>query len=169
MDRPETPPPVLPLESPSATPTQRTSGLSAIQDPVLRQILQALQDDLEDHDAQILELKTRLESMPRPSVPRDSSPGPSSHPREPKVALPPEFTGKVSEFENFMAQCSLVFELRPSTYSTDKAKVLFIVSRLSGSAFQWARSIISDPYHPLRSDYPAFKSALGAVYSDRTC
>jgi len=68
-----------------------------------------------------------------------------------------------------MAQCSLLFELRPSSYSTDKAKVLFVISRLSSPAFQWARSIISDSYHPLRSDYPAFRSSLQAVYSDRTC
>jgi len=80
MDCPETPPPRSPMGSPSATPTQPASNLSAIQDPTLRRILQVLQDDLEDCDAQILELKTRLESLSRPQVPRDPSPRPSPQP-----------------------------------------------------------------------------------------
>ena len=49
-----------------------------------------------------------------------------------------------------------------------KVKVLFIVSHLSGSMFQWVRNIISEPYHSLYSDYSVFKSALKAVYFNHT-
>src|SRR5271169_3075852 len=87
--------------------------------------------------------------------------------RDPKVELPPEFSGKISEFPNFMAACSLVFTLCPNTYSTHERKVLFVISRLRGMAMSWARTIAEDPNHPYRTDYPAFKTALSNLYSDR--
>jgi len=69
---------------------------------------------------------------------------------------------------NFMVQCSLVFELWPSSYDTDKIKVLFIIFYLFNPTFQWARSIIFDPYHPFRSNYSEFRSSLEAVYFNYT-
>ena len=86
--------------------------------------------------------------------------------RDPKVEPPPEFSGKISEFPNFMAACSLVFTLCPNTYSTHERKVLFVISRLRGMAMSWARTIAEDPNHPYRKDYPAFKTALSTLYSD---
>src|SRR5436190_17464156 len=48
--------------------------------------------------------------------------------KDPKIPSPPEFSGKVSEFRNFMAQCTLTFHICPNTYVTDAQKVLFIIS-----------------------------------------
>ena len=87
--------------------------------------------------------------------------------KDPKVPQPPEFSGKVSEFRNFMAQCTLTFYMCPNTYVEDEQKVLFIVSRLRGPALTWARDIPEQPDHPLRHDYPAFKKALSNLYLDR--
>lgn len=80
---------------------------------------------------------------------------------------PGEFHGKVSEYRNFIAQCSVTFVMCPHTYNTDERKVLFIVSLLRGSAMTWAREILDDETHPLRNDYPAFKLALDNLYLDR--
>lgn len=44
----------------------------------------------------------------------------------------------------FLFQCSLVFNLQPLNYRSDKAKVAFNVKLLSGSAAQWAIAIIVD-------------------------
>jgi len=41
---------------------------------------------------------------------------PHNFPKDPQVPPPPEFTGKVSEYRNFIAQCALVFTLCPRTY-----------------------------------------------------
>ena len=87
--------------------------------------------------------------------------------RDPKIPPPPEFSGKVSEFRNFMAQCTLTFHMCPNTYVKDEDKVLFVIALLRGTALSWARDIPEQPDHPLRNDYPAFKKALGNLYLDR--
>src|SRR5204863_1328734 len=87
--------------------------------------------------------------------------------RDPKIPNPPEFSGKVSEFRNFMAQCTLTFHMCPNTYVTDEQKVLFIISLFRGSALTWARDIPEQPDHHLRLDYSAFKKALSNLYLDR--
>ena len=93
--------------------------------------------------------------------------GPQEQLREPRVEPPPEFSGSISEFPNFMAACTLMFTLCPHTYSTDERKVLYVVSRLRGTAMSWAHNIAENPDHQYRRDYPAFKTALSDLYSDR--
>jgi len=88
-------------------------------------------------------------------------------PKEPKIAPPPEFHGKVSEYRNFMAQCTLPFTLCPVTYSTPQSKVLLTISRLRGRPLDWAHEIPSNPEHPLHNNYTAFKTALDDIYLDR--
>ena len=61
--------------------------------------------------------------------------------RDPKVPSPPEFSGNVLEFRNFMSQCTLTFTMCPNTYVTDEHKVLFIISLLRGTAMTWAHDI----------------------------
>jgi Retrotransposon gag protein len=93
--------------------------------------------------------------------------GPQEQFCDPKVELPPEFSGKISEFPNFMAACTLVFTLCPNTYSNHERKILFVISRLRGMAINWACTIAEDPTHPYHKDYPEFKIALSNLYSDR--
>jgi hypothetical protein len=99
-------------------------------------------------------------------APPKSDPRPAQI-RDPKVNLPPEFSGKVADFRNFMSQCSLTFSMSPNTYVTDEQKVLFVISLLRGLALNFARDIPEDPDHPLRKDYPAFRLALNNLYGDR--
>lgn len=72
--------------------------------------------------AELDRLQGNISPVPRPS-------------KEPHVADPPEFNGKVSEFDSFIAHCTLVFDLKPSTFTTDAQKVLFVISDLHGPAF----------------------------------
>jgi len=93
--------------------------------------------------------------------------GSQEQPRDPRVEPPPEFSGKISEFPNFMAACTLVFTLCPNTYSSHECKVLYVISRLRGIAMSWARPIAENPAHPYRKNYPEFKTAISNLYSDR--
>ena len=86
---------------------------------------------------------------------------------DPKVPLPSEFTGKVSEFRNFMAQCTLTFAMCPNTYAKGYQKVLFVIALLRGTPLDWARSIAENANHPFYNDYDAFKNALSNIYLDR--
>src|SRR4030095_4144660 len=87
--------------------------------------------------------------------------------KDPKLAPPPEFFGKVSEYRNFITQCTLAFTLCPNTYPDDEKKVLFVISRLRGTALSWAREIVENKEHLLRKDYNAFQSAMANVYLDQ--
>src|SRR5438477_1021437 len=92
---------------------------------------------------------------------------PAGLPKDPKLAPPSEFSGKISEFRNFMAQCTLTFTMCPNTYSTDERRFLFVVSLLHGSALSWAKEIAENENHLLRNDYTAFKTAMSNVYLDQ--
>ena len=107
----------------------------------------------------INELKANADSSQTSLGPQQS--------HKPRVEPPPEFSGSISEFSNFMAACTFVFTLCPTTYSTDECNVLYVVSRLSGTAMNWARNIAENPDHQYHRDYPAFKTALSNLYSDR--
>ena len=54
--------------------------------------------------------------------------------KDPKVPTSSEFSDKISEFGNFIAQCSLTFTMCPNTYVRDEQKVLFVISLLRGTA-----------------------------------
>ena len=54
--------------------------------------------------------------------------------KDPKVSTPSEFSGKISEFGNFITQCSLTFIMCFNTYVRDEQKVLFVISFLRDTA-----------------------------------
>src|SRR3984885_2378177 len=87
--------------------------------------------------------------------------------RDPKMAPPEPFSGKISEFKNFMVQCTLIFSVCPNTYCTDERRVLFVISRLKDEPLTWANEIAIDPAHPLRHNYERFKQQLTNIYGDR--
>jgi hypothetical protein len=87
--------------------------------------------------------------------------------RDPKMPPPEPFSGKISEFKNFMVQCTLIFSVCPNTYCTDERRVLFVISRLKDEPLTWANEIAIDPAHPLRHDYDRFKQQLTNIYGDR--
>src|SRR5437667_6051510 len=166
-------------ERPSASPEHQVT---------LTDVLKTLRVQNEEMRALVGTLHERIEiledersntparpSSPRSSVSSDSSgSSTSSTPsksvvtkRDPKIALPDAFTGRVAEFQNFIAQCTLTLTLCPNTYPTDEDQVLFVISRLRGTPLTWAHEIIFDKKHPLRNDYSAFQEALSNVYADR--
>jgi Retrotransposon gag protein len=108
--------------------------------------------------------------LPSTSVtppPPQSAPAPEPlKVREPKLDLPPEFSGSIKEFRYFMAQCNLHFTLCPSMFPKPENKVLFVVSRFRGTAASWALSIATDENHPMRKDYAAFYKALTSIYDN---
>lgn len=98
------------------------------------------------------------------------TPKPVNSAPDAKVAAPNRFSGKSSEFLNFMMQCELTFEMRPNTYPPDdpEKRVLFIISNLDGNALRWARDIFQNRAHPYRRNYEAFRQALYDMYEDRS-
>ena len=136
-------------------PQNDDSDTPATPDPH-RELLQQLAEQLATANAHIAALEAERQQPPADRLPRD-----------PKITPPPEFSGKISEYRNFIAQCALTFTMRPNTYDDDQRKVLFVISRLRSTALSWARDIVEKENHPLRHDYDAFKTTLSNIYLDQ--
>uniref|UniRef100_A0A8C5RFZ0 DUF4939 domain-containing protein n=1 Tax=Laticauda laticaudata TaxID=8630 RepID=A0A8C5RFZ0_LATLA len=59
------------------------------------------------------------------------------------VAMPDKFDGSLAQ--SFLGQCQLYMILRPEDFSTDRDKVGFFISLLSGSAAHWATPLLTQP------------------------
>uniref|UniRef100_A0A8C6T6L0 CCHC-type domain-containing protein n=1 Tax=Neogobius melanostomus TaxID=47308 RepID=A0A8C6T6L0_9GOBI len=62
----------------------------------------------------------------------------TSQSREPFIPTPSRYSGEIGMCKQFIHQCMLVFDQQPLTYSSDRSKVAFIMSLLSGKASAWA-------------------------------
>lgn len=130
------------------------NGNGGDQDPAAE--LARLRQDLQEAQERIATLQRANTATPAPEALR-----------EPKVNKPAEFSGKLSEYSNFISQCLLTFSMCPVSYAKDQQKVFFVISYLTGTPRSWARPILEDPNHALRKDFSAFKKALDAMYADR--
>ncbi|KAF7648884.1 hypothetical protein LDENG_00150570 [Lucifuga dentata] len=78
------------------------------------------------------------------SPPRASSgpEGPQPEPRlsthEPQGIQIERYDGDSSTCRSFLVNCSILFELNPSSYSSERAKVAAMMSHLTGRAREWA-------------------------------
>ncbi len=59
------------------------------------------------------------------------------------MARPTNFSGEAVTCNGFLLQCSLYFELQSHQFTTERAKVAFIISLLTGRALQWAEALWS--------------------------
>ncbi len=57
------------------------------------------------------------------------------------MAKPAPFSGVAEECNGFLLQCSLALEMQPHLYPTERLKITFVISLLSGRALQWAETI----------------------------
>src|SRR3979490_78748 len=89
-----------------------------------------------------------------------SSPKKSS-PRT-KVCEPDTFDGSDSrKLQPFLVQCNLNFRDRPDAFSSDSAKVTYVLSYLKGTPLDWFEPTLSSDIDPSWiDDYPEFVSEL---------
>lgn len=57
------------------------------------------------------------------------------------MAQPAPYAGTAEDCSGFLLQCFLYFEMQPQRFSSDHAKIAYIISLLSGRALQWARTL----------------------------
>ncbi len=70
------------------------------------------------------------EALPSP-IPPSASP----------MARPGNFSGEAAACSGFLLQCSLYLEMQPQLFPTERSKIAFIISLLSGRALQWAEAL----------------------------
>lgn len=142
-------------------------------------ILREVTDKLHELSASVTELSTQVTQLSTQLSPAAASPHPpggASQPsalspdqlpspaaREPHIPTPERYSGHLGSCGQFLLQCSLVFDLQPNTYSTDKSRIAFIISLLTGKAAQWATAIVENN-SPVCHSYTEFTKEMRKIF-----
>lgn len=142
---------------------------------------------LEQHDAllrslvdsnnallnQVSLLTVKINTLLRPTEPPSRpEPSPSLAGVIPAMLLPqparepyaPEhYAGDLGCCQAFLTQVSLVFGLQPASYSSDKAKIAYLISLLIGSARDWG-TVVWECCPELCASYPLFVNEMKKVF-----
>lgn len=140
--------------------------------------LKEIMDSLRQLNANFAELSVRFDQItthlvnanpPPVEVPpaQASAPAPAgsqhAQPREPFIPTPARYSGEIGICGQFLHQCQLVFDQQPLTYSTEKAKVAFIMSLLSGKASAWAVALVNSS-SPVCNTLDSFAKEMRKVF-----
>lgn len=123
---------------------------------------QTVERALVSHENQLTQLDSRL-SQQQPETP-DQAPDPS--PKgfiEPRIPPPERYGGELGGSRPFLTQCELVFELQPSAFPSDRAKVAYALSLLTGRPKKWAAAEWSRRA-PCCSSFQDFSTELKKVF-----
>ncbi|KAK3516460.1 hypothetical protein QTP70_014791 [Hemibagrus guttatus] len=96
---------------------------------------------------------TSADTVTASSVPLCSSP----------MAQPAPYSGSVEDCNGFLLQCSLVLEMQPHLYPTERSKVAFVITQLRGQALLWAESLWSQD-SPVTQSYAGFIEHFKEVF-----
>ncbi|KAK3510911.1 hypothetical protein QTP70_025547 [Hemibagrus guttatus] len=73
------------------------------------------------------------------------------------------YSGLAEDCNGFLLQCSLVLEMQPHMYPTERSKVAFIITQMSGKALLWAESLWSQN-HSAAQSYSGFIDHFKEVF-----
>ena len=68
-------------------------------------------------------------------------------PRAPRIPDVPLFNGNRQMYQVFLARLSNFFNMQPRTYVSDNLKIGYVISRLDGTAADWAVTLLENPHH----------------------
>ncbi len=94
------------------------------------------------------------------TTPSTSSPIVSASP----MARTAPFTGSAEECNGFLLQISLTIDLHPQMFPTDQSKIAFLITPLTGSALQWAETILNQA-GPATQSFSCFIAHFREVFS----
>ena len=119
---------------------------------MLHGLMEGCQDLIEHHDLALDALREHFRGLPtrQPTItvtsqplsnPAGSSPvTPVS--REPRLPPPERYDGDSITCRAFLSQCSLIFELQPSSsFPFDGSRKAYIITLMSGRALNWATAV----------------------------
>ncbi|XP_045080421.1 uncharacterized protein LOC123492194 [Coregonus clupeaformis] len=75
------------------------------------------------------------------ATPIVASPQPTPASREPSLPPPERYAGDSGTWRAFLSQCSLIFELQPSSFPSDRSKIVYLITLMSGRAIAWATAV----------------------------
>lgn len=107
-------------------------------------------------------LASRIEQfqVSSPPAPVRSPPPPI---REPRLPPPQSYNGEPGTCRAFLSQCSLSLELQTSTFPTERSKIAYVITLLSGRAREWGTALW-DADDPCCTNYNAFTREMKRVF-----
>ncbi|EED23162.1 conserved hypothetical protein [Talaromyces stipitatus ATCC 10500] len=73
--------------------------------------------------------------------------------KQPKTPKPQIFDGKRSELKNFLTQMDMHVAINAVSLGTEESKVVFVVTCLTGEAFQWIEPVLREYYNSEKKDW----------------
>lgn len=116
-------------------------------DSQMSAILQTVQDLRVNFDSMAVSIDEQLKRLtvqaaaPEPPVapsPPSASVPFTPAPTEPRLSPPERYAGEPGRCKSFLIQCSLIFELQPSSFPTPRSQVAYAITLLSGKPREWA-------------------------------
>ncbi|KAL0164216.1 hypothetical protein M9458_039969, partial [Cirrhinus mrigala] len=83
------------------------------------------------------------------------------------MAMPATFAGEAVECSGFLLQVNLFIKMQPQLFTSDDAKVAFLISLLTGKALLWAKAIWNAD-NPIIHSYEQFTNHFTEVFSTTT-
>ncbi|KAL0197996.1 hypothetical protein M9458_006536, partial [Cirrhinus mrigala] len=83
------------------------------------------------------------------------------------MAVPAKFAGEATECSGFLLQVNLYIQMQPQQFPSEKSKVAFLTSLLTGKALQWAKAIWN-ANNPIINSYDLFINHFSEVFSTAT-
>ncbi|KAL0151693.1 hypothetical protein M9458_052992 [Cirrhinus mrigala] len=96
-------------------------------------------------------------------IPTPTPPSASGSP----MAVPAKFVGEATECSGFLLQVNLYIQMQPQQFPSEKAKVAFLTSLLTGKALQWAKAIWNSNNRIINS-YELFTNHFSEGFSTAT-
>ena len=117
-----------------------------------------------DMTVQIQQLQAQATSTP-PSAPVTSAiQAPAAQPiREPRLPTPQPYAGEPGTCRSFLTQCSLSIELQPLTFTTERAKVAYVITLLTGRAREWGTAAW-EAGSPFCNNFQTFTEEMRRVF-----
>ena len=125
---------------------------------------------LGQHDQALQEVASTLRELTQAFHSRPPAPTPPPDPpiatvtsREPFIPAPERYEGDLGSCRSFLLQCSLVFDLQPQTYPTEKSRIAYLIGSLRGEALAWAAAVW-ERGSAVCSDYSAFTEEMRRIF-----
>lgn len=127
--------------------------------------LSSTAQEVETLTAQMAELSGRFRELQdvlssvASGVPRPLT----QHEPEPHANNPPLYDGDPNSCRAFLSQCALVFALQPRRYATERLKVAYVITLLTGKAREWGTAVWDAKAH-FCSDFEEFRCEMTKLF-----
>ncbi|XP_057692820.1 uncharacterized protein LOC130916258 [Corythoichthys intestinalis] len=104
-----------------------------------------------------------IDATAAPDLPAPPPMSPPASFREPMLPHPHRYEGEPGACRQFLHQCSLIFDQQPFTFASDRSRVAYVMSLLTGKAATWAMAV-SNTRPVVRNCFETFETEFVRVF-----